>query len=323
MEGNFAKPNVFVSQCLGFARCRWNGDIIPDAFVEKLQPFVTYATTCPECEIGLGVPRDPIRIVLQKDMYRLMQLQTGRDVTDEMHAFAARYLDSLRDMDGFLLKDRSPSCGIKDVKVYPSLEPSASLKKSSGFFGAAVLNRFPHAVVETEARLTNLELREHFLTSIFTFARFRAAAEGFRMKNLVEFHADNKLLLMAYSQKELKLMGKIVANTSGKEPKQIFTEYREALSRAFAKKPSFTAAINVLMHGLGYFTKHLKPEEKRFFLNALEEYRREQVPLSVPVNILHSYAIRFDEDYINRQTFLKPFPEALLAISDSGKGRPR
>lgn len=322
MDKAIAKPNVFVSQCLGFAKCRWNGEIIHDAFVEKLKPFVKYASTCPECEIGLGVPRDPIRIVFQKDMYRLMQLHTGRDVTGEMNDFAARYLDSLQDMDGFLFKDRSPSCGIKDVKVYPGIDPSASLKKSSGFFAAAVLNRFPHAAVETEARLTNLELREHFLTGIFTFARFRAAAEGFRIKNLVEFHADNKLLLMAYSQKELKFMGNIVANKAGKEPKQIFKEYRDALSRAFAKKPSFTAAINVLMHGLGYFTKHLKPEEKRFFLNALEEYRREQVPLSVPVNILHSYMIRFDQDYIKRQTFLRPFPQALLAVSDSGKGRP-
>lgn len=323
MESNFAKPNVFVSKCLGFAKCRWNGDIIPDAFVEKLKPFVTYTTTCPECEIGLGVPRDPIRIVLHKDIYRLMQLNTGRDVTGSMNDFAERYLDSLSEIDGFILKDRSPSCGIKEVKVYPSLEPSASLKKSSGLFGAAVLNRFPHTAVETESRLTNLELREHFLTRIFTFARFRAAAAGYQIKNLVQFHAENKLLIMTYSQRELNLMGNIVANRPIRTPKQIFNEYRESLSRAFAKEPSFTEAINVLMHGLGYFTKHLKPEEKRFFLNTLEEYRREQVPLSVPVNILHSYVIRFNEDYIKRQTFLKPFPEALLEIRDSGKGKLR
>lgn len=319
MTTEFPKPRVFISKCLGFAKCRWNGDMIPDSFVAKLKPFVSHFTTCPECEIGLGVPRDPIRIVLQKGVCRLMQLHTGCDVTETMDAFTGQYLRSLTDMDGFILKDRSPSCGIKEVKVYPGLEPAASLKKSAGFFGAAVLEHFPEAAVESEARLSNRELREHFLTRIFTFSRFRAAAADLRMRRLIQFHAENKLLLMLYNQKEMRIMGQIAANPSQRPPAEIFREYREALGRALARKPSFTSAINVLMHGLGYFSKRLKPGERTFFLNTLEEYRREQVPLSVPVNVLRSYAIRFEEEYIGQQTFLRPYPDALLEIRDTGR----
>ncbi|MCM8783298.1 MAG: DUF523 and DUF1722 domain-containing protein [Candidatus Omnitrophica bacterium] len=321
MRSSFPKPNIFISKCLGFANCRWNGEIIPDIFVEKLKPFVSYTTTCPECEIGLGVPRDPIRIVFKKDVYRLMQLNTGRDVTREMNEFSLDYLGSLEEIDGFILKDRSPSCGIKEVKVYPSLDSSASFKKSSGFFGKAVLNHFPHSAIETEARLTNLGIREHFLTRIFTFARFRNMSSGFKIKNLVQFHTENKFLLMMYSQKELKLMGNIVANRQKNLPQRVFKNYQEALYRALNKKPTFSAAVNVLMHGLGYFTKVLKPEEKRFFLNTLEEYRREQIPLSVPLSILHAYALRHNTSYISQQTFLEPFPRALLETRDTSKGR--
>ena len=78
------KPNVFVSRCLGFGRCRWNGEELSDAFVESLKPFVNIITTCPEYEIGLGVPRDPIRIVLTGGKRRLAQLGTERDVTAEI-----------------------------------------------------------------------------------------------------------------------------------------------------------------------------------------------------------------------------------------------
>lgn len=177
MKACFLKPNIFVSKCLGFARCRWNGEVIPDEFVERLKPYVNYVTTCPEYEIGLGIPRDPIRIVLKDNSYRLMQLNTGKDVTEKMDTFVSGYVLSLKDIDGFILKDRSPSCGIKDVKVYSSLKLSSPVKKTSGFFGKGILQNFPDTAVETETRLTNFTIREHFLVKIFTVARFRKLKE--------------------------------------------------------------------------------------------------------------------------------------------------
>ena len=321
MENKLLKPRVFVSRCLGFARCRWNGDIIADEFVEKLGPYVTYINTCPEFEIGLGVPRDPVRIVFKDDSYRLMQLNTEEDLTAKMSGFVSSYLASLEDIDGFILKDRSPSCGLKDVKVYASLKPSSSIKRTSGFFAQGVLEDFPGLAIESEARLSNFLIREHFLTRVFTCARFRQIKKEPLMKDLVQFHAENKFLLMAYSQKHLKTMGNTVANRDKRQTGEVFKEYEQNLSEALDKAPKFTAAINVLMHGLGYFSDRLAKEEKRFFLNTLEEYRREQVPLSVPVNLMRSYIIRFDEPYLRQQTFFEPYPQELVEVKDSGKGR--
>ncbi|MBN1354375.1 MAG: DUF1722 domain-containing protein [Candidatus Omnitrophica bacterium] len=321
MSINFPKPAIFSSRCLGFDRCRWNGEIIRDRFVEKLKPYVSYITTCPESEIGLGVPRDPVRVVSRNNSYMLMQLNTEKDLTEKMNAFVSDYIASMKEVDGFILKDRSPSCGIKDVKVYAGLSHSSPVKKGSGFFGAAVSKKFSGIAIETEARLTNFTIREHFLARIFTRAGFRKLKGKPLVKNLVRFHTENKFLLMAYSQKHLKLMGNIVANSKRKPAKEMFAEYESKLTEALAKTPKFTSVINVLMHALGYFAKKLKSEEKKFFLNTLEEYRREQVPLSVPVNIMRSYIIRFNEGYLSQQTFFEPYPKELTEIKDSGEGR--
>ena len=169
----FAKPRVVVSKCLGFAACRYDGAMISDDFVRRLAAHVTFCPVCPEMEIGLGCPRDPIRVVLAGKELRLMQPATGRDVTEAMRQFADSFLGGLGEVDGFLLKSRSPSCGLKDVKVYGG--PAGNMPQSvgRGFFGGAVLDRFPGAAAEDEGRLRNFTLREHFLTRLFVPAEFR------------------------------------------------------------------------------------------------------------------------------------------------------
>lgn len=323
MNRKFPKPKVFISKCLGFSACRWNGETIPDKFVESLKPHISCITKCPETTIGLGIPRDPVRIVLENDIYSLQQLNTRKDVTKDMEKFSKDFLSSIGKIDGFILKDRSPSCGLKDVKVYRSLEPGSSTGKTNGFFAKEVLEQFNDLAIETEMRLTNFNLRENFLTKIFTFAEFRGLQEKSKMKNLIQFHAENKLLFMAYNQKELKSMGQIVANHEKKETGSVFKDYGNHLYKALAFPPKYTSNINVIMHALGYFSKKLSSEEKKFFLNTLEEYRREQVPLSVPLSLLKSYIIRFNEDYLMQQTFFEPYPLQFLTVLDSGKGRER
>jgi len=141
------------------------------------------------------------------------------------------------------------------------------------------------------------------------------------MKDLVQFHAENKLLLMASSQRGLRIMGQTVANHDKRSAEQAFMEYENHLANALNCSPKHESNINVMMHAFGYFSKDLSSKEKAFFLNSFEEYRREQVPLSVPLEILRSSIIRFEVDYLWRQTFFSPYPVDLVKITDSGKGR--
>jgi uncharacterized protein YbgA (DUF1722 family)/uncharacterized protein YbbK (DUF523 family) len=315
------KPAVIVSKCLGFARCRFNGLNVSSHTVDKLKPHVEFRPVCPEVEIGLGIPRDPARIVKVKDELRLVQPATGNDVTDNMNEFAGSFLDTVDEADGFILKSRSPSCGIKDVKIYSSMEKIGSGLRGSGFFGGAVIEKFPNLPVEDEGRLTNFRIREHFLTKLFTMASFRKLKASNSMKELVRFHTENKLLLMAYNQERMRVLGRIVANPDKRPFGELIKDYEEHLVGAFSKSARYTSNINVLMHGLGYFSKELSSNEKAFFLDSLERYRSGSIPLSVPLNIIGSLIVRFQEDYLMKQTFFEPYPEDLMEITDSGKGR--
>jgi uncharacterized protein YbgA (DUF1722 family)/uncharacterized protein YbbK (DUF523 family) len=313
-----SKPTVVVSKCLGFASCRYNGAIIANDFVRRLQPQVNFLPVCPEVEIGLGVPRNPVRVVQLEGERCLLQPATGADVTKEMTTFAQSYLDALPEVHGFLLKNRSPSCGIKDVKVYG--RGGNVLQRDSGFFGGAVQERFPLLPVEDEGRLSNYRLREHFLTRLYALFRFSALKVRPAMRDLVQFHAENKLLLMAYNQKEMRLLGRIVANPEKQPPQSVLADYEEHLLRALDTLPRLATGINVLMHILGYF-KGLSSDEKAHFLDTLQRYRLRKVPLSVPLTLVNSWLIRFGEPYLEQQTFLRPYPEELFEMSDSGKGR--
>jgi uncharacterized protein YbgA (DUF1722 family) len=240
-----------------------------------------------------------------------------------MREFSRGFLDGLKEVDGFILKNRSPSCGFTDVKVYAGPEKGASIGRTAGFFGGAVLEKFGDRAVEDEGRLLNLNIREHFLMCVFAFARFRTVQESASMHDLVRFHASNKLLLMAYSQTKLRELGRIVANADGKKMGTVLELYGKCFREAFHKPPRHASPINVLMHTLGYFKKDLSAREKRHFLEVLEAYRHGRTPLSSAVSILRSWVMRFESEYLREQTLFMPFPEELMALDDSGRGRVR
>ncbi len=321
MNREYARPKIVSSKCLEFEACRYNGSKVPDPLVRKLIPLADFNPVCAEMEISLGVPRDPIRVVSTKEGLKLLQPTTGLDCTQAMVDFCRSFLDSLDEVDGFILKYRSPSCGIKDVKIRSEKENTPALGKGSGFFGGAILERHPLLPVEDEGRLNNFRIREHFLTRLFTLADFRRVLAAKAMRDLVSFHADNKLLLMAYNQGELKVMGNIVANRDKRPVGEVLEDYREHLMTALAKPPRYTAGINALMHALGYFKEGLNAREKALFLDNLELYRTGKVPLSAPVSVVDSWIVRFDQEYLARQTFFSPYPLELVEITDSGKGR--
>ncbi len=312
------KPKIVVSKCLGFAKCRYNAQTIPDDFVASLKEYVEYTTVCPEVEIGLGVPREPIRLILENEKLELYQPATENLYTDEMERYSIEKLEEIGDVDGFILKGRSPSCGIKDVKIYNGRGKAPNIGKAVGVFAKHVIEKYPHLAIEEEGRLTNLKIREHFLTKLYTMMNFKKAMASNSMAELVKFHSNNKYLLTAYSQTYLKKLGKIVANHERHSFDNLIEEYRENLGLALENEPKHTNYINSFMHMFGYFSESLTSKEKEFVLDSFEKYREDKLPLSVPVNMLKSYVLRYEQDYLLDQSIWSPFPEQLLDISDSG-----
>jgi uncharacterized protein YbgA (DUF1722 family) len=183
-----------------------------------------------------------------------------------------------------------------------------------------VTGRFPGKPVEDEGRLDNFLVREHFLTRLFALARFRSVKAG-SPGALVDYHTRHKYLLMAYSQSQLKLLGNVVAGSAGKNPDEVFSRYEAHLEAALSKPPRPGPLINVLLRAYGGMSEKLAPGERRYFLNCLEEYRDERIPLSVPLHLLKAWAVRLENRYLLGQTLLRPYPLELVEVADSGKGR--
>lgn len=319
--GGPVRPNVVVSQCLGFEAVRYNGQILKSRFVEALRDHVRFLQVCPEVEIGLGVPRDPIRIEKDAGEVRLVQPSTDRDLTREMSEFAGSYLDGLRDVDGFILKAKSPSCALRDAKVYAAESDSGPLGRGPGLFGSAVTESFPWAAREDEGRLSNLRLRHHFLTHLWALARLRRVEASGRMAELVRYHTSYKFLLMTLGPGVPARLGRIVANAENRAFGDLVDRYRRVLGEELGEPPRTGNTVNALQHVFGFVSDRLEPTERRYFLELLEEFRAERLTLPAILAVLRSWAVRFEEAYLESQHFFEPYPRPLFDLSSSGDGR--
>jgi len=319
----FVRPKIVISKCLGFAACYYSGQIFNIEFIDKLGEFVEFKPVCPELEIGLGVPRPTIRIVKDKEEIRLIQPKTKEDLTKKMNDFSEKFLNKFDYIDGFIFKSRSPSCGFKDIKVYPSLNGMVINKEGVGLFAKKAMNVYPKAVVESEGRLNNLRLREHFLSKLYTLAEFRTIENNKSMQDLVKYHTRHKYLFMAYDQNILNELGNITANHANKKEQEVYSLYEKKLQEILLKPPTYKSIINVLSHIYGYFKNKLSKNEKKFFIDIVEKYRDNKVNLAVPIHLLRAWIIEYDVSYLKEQSFINPFPKELVDLTDSGKNNDR
>lgn len=309
------RPRLLISRCITFDRCRWNGAVIASPHVDKLKTYADFVTVCPEAAIGLGIPRKPVRLITTKRGTRMIQFETGYDATDGMEAFSASFIDTLGPVDGILLKERSPSCGIANVKLHSGGEKETVVsRRGTGLFAARLKDRCGMLPVSSEGRLNDFFLREHFYTQIWTLARFRAVGENPAIGRIVDFHASHKLLLMSCHQTIMRRMGRIVANHDGRESGEVCRVYFDLLCRALARPPRRNSPVNVLMHALGYFSEKLTAGEKRHLLTLLERYREGMAPLAACNAVVRSWIVRFDERYLASQFFFRPYPEPLVEV---------
>ncbi len=224
------KPIVVVSQCLGFGAVRYNGLMVENSFIAALEKHVRFVPVCPEVGIGLGVPRDPIRIVTLKSARRLIQPSTASDLTERMSAFADSFLRGIAEVDGFILKSRSPSCGVHDVKLFASATAEDSDGKGSGLFAERVLRDFPFAAVESEARLGDFRCRHNFLIKLFTLQRLRSAMTSPTDRELVRFHKAHRLLLRLFDAEAATALDAKFEDFLAKNPPRYAGEVLRVLS---------------------------------------------------------------------------------------------
>jgi uncharacterized protein YbgA (DUF1722 family)/uncharacterized protein YbbK (DUF523 family) len=307
------KIKLGISSCLLGNNVRWNGGHKRERYLtDTLGQFVEWVPVCPEVEIGLGIPRETLRLVGTAEDPRLVTTKTRIDHTDAMQRWARQRLKALEseDLCGFIFKSDSPSSGMIRVKVYN--DKGMPEKKGVGIFARAFIAHFPLVPVEEEGRLNDPLIRETFIEQVFTLRRWRDnRARRSCVGNVVDFHSRNKLVLMAHSPRLLKEMGSMTAQGKGMDCSLLYLEYEKRLLEALRLKTTVKKHYNVMLHMLGYFRKDLTADEKQELLAVMDHYKEQRVPLVVPLTLFNHYVRKYNQPYLAQQTYLNPHPVEL------------
>lgn len=307
-----------ISACLLGKQCRYDGGHAKDAYVvDTIGSFANFIPFCPEALL-FNTPRDAIRLVEDETGIKALTSNSKEDVTQALTNISNTYAKKLQEegLSGFILKSKSPSCGLERVKVYAK-ESTVNEKKGMGLFAKALKQHFPHLPVEEEGRLKDAWLRENFLMQVFAYEHLHNFLQtNPKQKDLIAFHSSYKYLIYAKSHHYYKSLGSTVANRAKKPLKEVLAVYKEGFLEAIALKGSINNTYNVLLHLVGYFKKLISKEEKEELLLACSEFKARIIPLIAVMKLFKLYVKRFDINYLAGQKFLQPYPSTLALRSD-------
>jgi len=309
-----APIRIGISSCLLGEKVRWDGGHKRDGFlVDTFGKWVEWVPVCPEVELGLGTPRETLRLVREKKEVRLVMKKTGEDHTDGMAAFSSRRVAELAPLDlcGYVLKKDSPTCGMERVRVYD--RHGSPTKSGRGLYAAALMERYPLLPVEEEGRLCDPRLRDNFVVRVFAYRRLHTLFAGrWTVGQLVEFHTAHKLLLLSHSPEAYRRMGRLVAGAKRMERADVRARYEAEFMAALATMATAKRHTNVLQHMAGYLRDVVDDASRKELMACIEDYRKGLLPLVVPITLLRHHVRRHGIEYLEGQVYLEPHPKELM-----------
>ncbi|MBM4383569.1 MAG: DUF1722 domain-containing protein [Deltaproteobacteria bacterium] len=305
---------VGISSCLLGSEVRWDGGHKRERFLtDVLAPFVEWVPVCPEVELGMGIPREPVHLSRASGELRMLGTRSGEDWTRRMEALAAQRTRALESLDlcGYVLKKDSPSCGMERVKV--RLEGGHARRDGSGMFAEELLRRFPTLPVEEEGRLNDAPLRENWIERVFAYHRLRALfAERWTLAQLVAFHAAHKLQLLAHSPEAYRSLGRLVAAAKSHGRAELRDAYERGFMDGLASRATRGRNVNVMEHCIGYLRDRVEAPVRASIAHTIADYQAGLTPLIVPVTMLRHYVQQLGIEYLAQQTYLDPHPKELM-----------
>ena len=307
---------IGISSCLLGERVRYDGGHKQDHFLtDVIGRHVEWVAVCPEFEIGLGVPREPVQLERKSGEIRLVSIETRADHTKTDHTktmlrWSKRRLEELHrdNLSGYILKSRSPSCGIGRVPIRQ--ENGAREGNGRGLFAKGLLERFENLPVEEETRLANPMQRENFIERVFAYRRLRQLFNG-RWKNLdvAEFQARHELLLMAHSPRLSREIGRVVDQIANYPRKEFRQRYESLFMHAMKSAANRRRHAKVLRHIADSLAGQFDAAQTEELDRIIEGYRQGLEPLSTPLASIRILAQRFRIHYLEEQIYINPRPE--------------
>lgn len=311
------KIPVGISACLLGDEVRFDGGHKRDRFVtDVLSDYFRWVKVCPEVGAGLGVPRETFRLDRTDNGVRFVGNRTETDATAVVSEYAREHVERLAPMRlrGFILKKDSPSCGMERVRVYD--RNGSPSRVGVGIFARHLMERYPHLPVEEEGRLNDPRIRENFITRVFAFDRWIGVLEsGPSPRDIVEFHTQHKMLLLAHSPKHHYALGPLVSKAGILPMEDLVAEYETGLMGALKSIASPGRHVNVLQHLAGFLKDDLSPVDKSELHAVIRDYGAGRIPLVTPLILLYHHLKHLKDDWVEAQTYLQPYPHELALRS--------
>ncbi len=301
------KIPVGISSCLLGQEVRYNGGHKQSKFcLNHLSRVFEYHPFCPEVAIGLGVPREPIRMVGDIDSPRVVgTVSKDIDVTEPLADYGVEVAQKNRDLCGYILMKSSPSCGLFSAKIYKNEHPQPG--KHAGMFARSLMKEAPLLPMEEEGRLNDPRLRENFIARVFAYADWKRNVESEpSAAKLVSFHSRYKYLVMSHSQAAYKRLGQLVAKAGVGSIEENTAEYIADFMKAITRLASRKGHANTMYHLLGYLKQDVAGSERQSIVKSIEDYRTGIVNLAVPMALLNHYLKINGSDYVKSQAYLEP-----------------
>ncbi len=307
------KPKLGISACLMGAEVRFNGGHKESHLCTRaLTEYFEFVTACPEVAIGLGIPREPIRLVGDAQHPQAVgTVNRELNVTEALADYGVQMAEELGDICGYIFMQKSPSCGLERVKVYT--EKGAPVDGGGrGIYAQAFCERHPNLPVEEDGRLNDPVLRENFITRVFAYAAWQDLLKaGITRRALTEFHSRYKYQLMANDPVQYKALGNLLGNMGRSDPNEIAPQYFSDLMAALKKPATRRTHTNVLQHLSGYLKQTLSAPDKQEVQQLITQYHQGIVPLIVPLTLLKHHFRQHPDPYVALQVYMQPHPENL------------
>ena len=302
---------IGISACLIGEKVRFDASNKPSHFcIKEFSTHVTYKSFCPEVAIGLPIPRPTIRQIKRDDVIHVSQKDGSGDVTEALKAYGKKVASMTKSLTGYIFCAKSPSCGMERVKIY-SPEGHALPSYGVGAFAKEIMDANPLLPCEENGRLNDPLIRENFVARVFAYKHWQAVFDsGLTKHKLTTFHSHYKCTLMSHDLIAYKALGQLLARAD--LPLQhVASQYILGLMTALKIIATRKKHANTLAHIQGYFSKHLKANERQELCQQINAYREGLIPLMAPLTLIKHYLLNHPKDYLTRQSYLSPYPDDL------------
>ncbi len=281
--------------------------------LNTLNHYFDFHPFCPEVAIGLGIPREPIRLVMQDKTIRCVGTKNEKlDVTAQLQNIADDQVKWQSTISGYILKKNSPSCGMERVKVYSGSKPD---RNGTGIYAKKLMDNFPNLPIEEEGRLNDSVLRENFIQRVFVYERWQCLTlKKYSLNDIQRFHAQHKYIYMSHNQLALKQLDASLTKPCTNISLLAGTYLSQAMTLLKSKATKSNHVIT-LQHIQGYLKKHIDQNDRQELCETIEQYSNGYVPLIVPITLLRHHFRKYPNDYITNSFYLYPHPSELMLLN--------